>query len=101
MAKKLKETDIHTYGHTDGLPLVVLSAALQQKINLCLLNVMISKKNRQKCAFLDIFFFIKTGSSKMGPQSLNLVILEISENMQKGMNIKKTGISFSFFVVVD
>ena len=31
MAKKLKETYIHTYIHTDGLPLVVLSAALQQK----------------------------------------------------------------------
>ena len=31
MAKKLKETDIHTNGHTNGLPLVVLSAALQQK----------------------------------------------------------------------
>ena len=31
MAKKLKETDRHTDGRTYGLPLVVLSAALQQK----------------------------------------------------------------------
>ena len=32
MAKKLKETDRHTDIHTYRLPLVVLSAALQQKI---------------------------------------------------------------------
>ena len=31
MAKKLKETYIHTYIHTDRLPLVVLSAAVAAK----------------------------------------------------------------------
>ena len=31
MAKKLKETYIHTYRHTDRLPLVVLSAAVAAK----------------------------------------------------------------------
>ena len=31
MAKKLKDTHIQTYRHTERLPLVVLSAALQQK----------------------------------------------------------------------
>ena len=42
MAKKLKETDIQTYIHTDRLPLVVLSAALQQKIAKSLRNILYS-----------------------------------------------------------
>ena len=60
MAKKLKETDGHTdirtYGRTYGLPLVVLSAALQQKLwmrnfGLALLHTLAKFKRKLKIIF--------------------------------------------------